>query len=64
MQQSVDLRLEPDSPALDAGIYLPADGLAPLRLKNDARPNIDAVPAGSEPLKVGIDARTVAGAVQ
>lgn len=63
-RQSVDLRLQSDSPALHAGISLPPEWPDPLRPSDDAKPDIGAFPAGSEPLKVGIDGRTVAGSVR
>lgn len=62
--QAVDLRLRPDSPAIKAGVALPKEWLDPLRPKDDAQPDIGALPLGSEPLRVGIDGRTLAGAAR
>lgn len=60
-RKAVDLRLKQDSPAVKAGVALPKEWLDPLRPKDDARPDIGALPLGSEPLRVGIDGRTAAG---
>lgn len=62
--RNVDLRLQPDSPALHAGISLPGNWPDPLRPQDGARPDIGAIPVGGEPLRVGIDGRTEAGAVR
>jgi len=62
--ESVDLRLQSDSPAINAGVELPKEWPDPLRDKDEGKPDIGAIPLGSEPLKVGIDARTVAGTVR
>ncbi len=62
--QAADLRLQPDSIALHAGIPLPAQWPDPLRPKDDTHPDIGALPVGSGPLKVGIDNRTEAGSVR
>jgi hypothetical protein len=60
-RESLDLRVKPQSPAVKAGVPLPADWPDPLRPSDDARPDIGALPQGSEPLRVGIDGRTIAG---
>ncbi|MDB5337939.1 MAG: hypothetical protein JWN70_3558 [Planctomycetaceae bacterium] len=60
----VDIRLKPDSPAIGAGVVLPPGWLDPLRPANSARPDIGALPVGSEPLRVGINGRTIAGDVR
>lgn len=60
----LDLRLKPDSPAIGAGVLLPADWPDPYRPMNSARPDIGALPSGSEPLRVGIDGRITAGDVR
>lgn len=62
--EALDLRLQADSPAVKAGIVLPAEWLDPLRPKDDAKPDIGAIPLGSEPLQVGIDGRVKAGDVR
>jgi hypothetical protein len=56
-----DYRLQPNSPAIGHGIVLPAELEDPLRPKDGARPDIGALPRGSEPLRVGIHSRVVAG---
>lgn len=56
-----DYRLQPGSPAVGAGIVLPAELEDPLRLANGARPDIGALPRDGEPLRVGIRGRVVAG---
>ena len=62
--RTVDLRLQPDSLARRAGISLPSNWPDPLRPKDEASPDIGALPIGGGPLKVGIDGRTEAGAVR
>lgn len=56
-----DLRLQPDSPAIGAGIVLPSAWPDPLRPTDASRPDIGALPHGSEALRVGIDGRIAAG---
>ncbi len=56
-----DLRLQPDSPAIDAGVELPAIWPDPRREDDKQKPDIGALPSGSEPLRVGIDGHVVAG---
>lgn len=48
-----DYRLRKDSPAIGRGIVLPEELEDPLRAKDGSRPDIGALPLGSEPLKVG-----------
>ena len=48
-----DYRLQSDSPALGKGVVLPAQFNDPLRPKDDARPDIGAIPTGSEAPGVG-----------
>lgn len=60
-RQPVDLRLQPDSPAVKAGVSLPADWFDPSRPAGSEKPDLGALPLGSEPLRVGIDGRTTAG---
>ncbi len=48
-----DYRLGPGSPAIDAGVALPADWLDPLRKLDRGRPDVGALPLGAEPLAVG-----------
>jgi hypothetical protein len=64
LNATLDLRLKDDSPARKAGIVLPKDWLDPQRPKEDAKPDIGAIPFGAEPLRVGIDGRTLAGTVR
>lgn len=60
-RQPVDLRVQADSPAVKAGIRLPAEWPDPLRPTGEERPDIGALPLGSGPLRVGVDGRTTAG---
>ncbi len=48
-----DLRLRPDSPAVDAGVTLPAEWPDPLRKLDKGKPDIGALPLGVEMLRVG-----------
>lgn len=48
-----DFRLQPDSPAIGKGVVLPAEWPDPLRPSNGARPDIGALPVGSEAPKFG-----------
>jgi len=59
--QKSDLRLQSDSPAINAGISLPEAWPDPLRDIDKDRPDIGAIPLGGDVLKVGIDGRTIAG---
>jgi len=56
-----DLRLQPDSPAANAGVAIPEAWPDPLRATDAGKPDIGALPVGAEPLRVGIRGRTVAG---
>ena len=53
-EQQPDLRLQKDSPAIDAGVELPAEWPDPLRKQDKGKPDMGALPLGSEPLRVGI----------
>lgn len=48
-----DFRLQPGSPAVDAGAPLPADWSDPLRRLEKGKPDAGAIPLGAERLKVG-----------
>lgn len=48
-----DLRLRPDSPAIDAGVALPAEWPDPLRRLDPGLPDLGALPAGAGRLVVG-----------
>jgi hypothetical protein len=52
-----DLRLRADSPAIDAGVGLPAEWPDPLRAKDKGRPDLGAIPAGADPDRIGVDGR-------
>lgn len=52
-----DLRLQPDSPAVDAGIAIPAEWPDPFRDSDEGKPDIGAIPLGAEPWAVGVDGR-------
>jgi hypothetical protein len=54
---AADLRLRADSPAVDAGQPLPSDWPDPLRESDTGQPDIGAIPHGTEPWGVGVDAR-------
>jgi uncharacterized protein (TIGR03067 family) len=51
--QPPDLRLRKDSPAIDAGVALPADWPDPFRKQDEGRPDLGALPLGAEPSLVG-----------
>lgn len=53
----VDLRLQPESPALNAGRSLPADWPDPLRAADKGSPDIGALPHTVQPWGVGVDGR-------
>ncbi|MBC7820241.1 MAG: hypothetical protein IAG10_25435 [Planctomycetaceae bacterium] len=52
-----DLRLQPDSPALDAGQPIPSEWPDPLRESDTDRPDIGALPRGADPWGVGVNSR-------
>jgi hypothetical protein len=52
-----DLRLQADSPAVNAGQPVPADWPDPLRAADRGAPDIGALPQGSEAWGVGVDGR-------
>jgi hypothetical protein len=52
-----DLGLREGSPAVDAGVEIPADWPDPLRGADRGRPDIGAVPLGAAPWKVGVRGR-------
>jgi hypothetical protein len=56
-----DYRLQADSPAIAAGMVLPADWQDPRRPADGSRPDIGALPAGDDNLWVGIHGRVRAG---
>lgn len=49
----LDLRLQKDSPAIDAGVEIPAQWPDPLRSQDKGKPDIGALPLGVEPLVAG-----------
>lgn len=51
-----DYRLQAGSPAIDAGIELPADWPDPLRKQDKGQPDVGALPRDSGPLQAGRDA--------
>ncbi len=53
----VDLRLRPDSPAVNAGRPVPDTWPDPLRAADAAAPDIGALPAGVEPERIGVQGR-------
>ncbi|HEX9596498.1 MAG TPA: hypothetical protein VF982_06425, partial [Anaerolineales bacterium] len=58
--RSFDLRLHKDSPAVDAGVEVPAHWPDPLRMQDKGRPDIGVLPLGAERFEVGKSA-TVPG---
>lgn len=50
---SNDYRLQPGSPAVDAGIDLPADWPDPLRAEDQGRPDLGALPLGAGEFRAG-----------
>ncbi len=56
-KRTTDLRLGPGSPAIDAGVPLPAEWPDPLRARDAGRPDLGAIPAGLGPDPVGVDGR-------
>ena len=52
-----DLRLQAGSPAIDAGLPIPAEWPDPLRERGDTRPDAGALPHGTEAWGVGIRSR-------
>jgi hypothetical protein len=52
----LDLRLAKDSPAVDAGVSIPAEWPDPLRSSDEGKPDLGALPLGSEMLRVGAGA--------
>jgi hypothetical protein len=55
--EASDLRLSPGSPAIDAGLAIPADWPDPLREVDQGKPDIGAVPFGVDSWGVGVEAR-------
>ncbi len=56
-KKPTDLRLRPGSPAIDAGVPVPADWPDPLRANDPGKPDLGAIPAGVIPDRIGVDAR-------
>lgn len=54
---AVDLRLQADSPAINAGVALPSEWPDSLRDTDTDQPDIGAMPFGASPWGVGIDGR-------
>ena len=52
-----DLRLSKASPAIDAGVIIPDKWPDPLREANKGKPDVGAVPFGTESWGVGVDGR-------
>jgi hypothetical protein len=55
--ETSDLRLSADSPAINAGQGLPANWPDPLRDADEGTPDIGALPQGVEPWRVGVEGR-------
>jgi len=56
---AVDLTLQADSPAIDAGVAIPRDWPDPLRAQDSGKLDIGAVPTGAQPWRVGVEGRIV-----
>lgn len=56
-KRPLDVRLRDDSPAMHAGIALPAEWPDPLRPGGGVRPDIGALPHGGKPFTVGVRGR-------
>ncbi|QDU25496.1 hypothetical protein ETAA8_05650 [Anatilimnocola aggregata] len=54
---TADLHLQPDSPALNSGLKVPAAWPDPLRDADQAEPDIGAIPHGAPAWGVGVDGR-------
>jgi hypothetical protein len=52
-----ELRLQAGSPAIDAGLPIPAEWPDPLRESGDAKPDSGALPHGTEAWGVGVHGR-------
>lgn len=63
-KQPVDVTLKPESPAVDAGLPVPADWPDPLRAIDKGKPDVGAIPAGAEPWHVGVRGRLTASGVE
>ncbi len=55
--EPVDLRLRSDSPAINAGLAIPAEWPDPLRESDRGEPDVGVLPHGVEPWGVGIGGR-------
>ena len=56
-READDVRLQPASPAIDAGIELPKGWPDPLRASDKGAPDIGVIPFGAKPWGVGINGR-------
>jgi len=54
---AADLRLQPDSPAINTGQSLPPEWPDPLRAADKDGPDIGVLPLGAQPWGVGVDGR-------
>ena len=52
-----DLRLQPNSPAINAGRALPSEWPDPIRAADKDGPDLGALPLGVDPWGVGVDGR-------
>jgi hypothetical protein len=52
-RQPIDPGLQPSSPAIDAGVALPAEWPDPVRDRDPGKPDLGALPAGAAMLDVG-----------
>lgn len=56
-RKPMDLRLKPDSPAIDRGVSLPKQWADPLREADKGKPDLGAMPLGVEVSRVGVKGR-------
>lgn len=57
VQDQIDLRLRPKSPAINAGVHIPLDWIDPLHTVDKDEPDLGAIPLGVKPWRVGIRGR-------
>ncbi len=54
---NVDVTLQKGSAAKDAGVAIPSEWPDPLRTKDEGKPDLGALPAGTQPWRVGVRGR-------
>jgi hypothetical protein len=56
-KQPMDLSLQSDSPAINAGVTVAAEWPDPLRAADEGKPDVGALPLGGKPWQVGVRGR-------